>query len=65
MRRDLALAEFRLLTPEKQRLCRAAIPLFAIGCSCGSAVLSNSERFFSSRSTMPFTASRQVIRILS
>lgn len=28
MRRDLALAEFRLLAPEKQRLCRAAIPLF-------------------------------------
>lgn len=28
MRRDLALAEFRLLSPEKQRLCRAAIPHF-------------------------------------
>lgn len=28
MRRDLALAEFRLLTPERQLLCRAAIPLF-------------------------------------
>jgi hypothetical protein len=28
MRRDLALAEFRLLSPEKQRHCRAAIPLF-------------------------------------
>lgn len=28
MRRDLALAEFRQLDPDKQRLCRAAIPLF-------------------------------------
>lgn len=28
MRRYLALAEFRLLEPDKQRLCRAAIPLF-------------------------------------
>jgi hypothetical protein len=28
MRRDLALAEFRLLSIEKQRLCRAAIPYF-------------------------------------
>ena len=28
MRRDLALAEFRLLTLEQQRLCRAAIPQF-------------------------------------
>lgn len=28
MRRDLALAEFRQLTPAQQRLCRAAIPLF-------------------------------------
>ena len=28
MRRDLALAEFRLLSREKQRLCRAAIPQF-------------------------------------
>jgi hypothetical protein len=29
MRRDLALAEFRLLSLEKQRQCRGAIPLFA------------------------------------
>lgn len=28
MRRDLALAEFRKLDPDKQRLCRAAVPLF-------------------------------------
>jgi helix-turn-helix protein len=28
MRRDLALAEFRKLAPDKQRLCRAAIPQF-------------------------------------
>jgi hypothetical protein len=29
MRRDLALAEFRQLSAEKQLLCRAAVPLFA------------------------------------
>jgi len=29
MRRDLGLAEFRLLTPDKQKLCRAAIPDYA------------------------------------
>jgi len=29
MRRDLALSEFRQLSEEKQRLCRAAVPLFA------------------------------------
>ena len=29
MRRDLALAEFRQLPPDKQALCRAAVPLFA------------------------------------
>lgn len=29
MRRDLALAEFRLLSPDKQLLARAAVPLFA------------------------------------
>lgn len=28
MRRDLALAEFRLLSPDDQRLCRAAVALF-------------------------------------
>jgi hypothetical protein len=29
MRRDLALIEFKMLSPEKQRLCRAAVPMFA------------------------------------
>ena len=49
MRRDLALAEFRLLSIEKQRLCRGAIPLFVMRaqgsgerirqtCICGSAI---------------------------